>query len=64
MKQAFQAARQNVTIEILELELSDDTAWVRLVRRDSVNGDFLPPFEQLLSLRKAGRGWTLESIGR
>ena len=55
LRQAFQAGRQNVNIEILELDVSDDTARVRLVRRDSVNGDFLPPFKQLLSLRKTGR---------
>ena len=64
LRQAFQAGRQNVNIEILELDLSDDTARVRLVRRDTVNGDFLPPFKQLLSLRKTGGGWSIESIGR
>ena len=64
LRQAFQAGRQTVTIEILDLSVSDDMARVRLVRRDSINGDSLPQFEQLLSLRKGPGGWVVETIGR
>ncbi len=64
LRQAFKAAQQSVNIEILALELSDGLAQVRLVRRDLVNGDALPPFEQLLSLRKGPGGWGVETIGR
>jgi hypothetical protein len=64
LKQAFQAGRQDVNIEILELSVSDDLAAVRLRRRDSMNGTTLPPFEQALSLRKGPGGWVVETIGR
>ena len=66
LRRSFQAGRATIDIEILALSVSDDKkmAQVRLVRRDSINGDFLPPFEQLLSLRKGPGGWGVETIGR
>ncbi len=66
LRRSFQAGRATIDIEILALSVSDDKkmAQGRLVRRDSINGDFLPPFEQLLSLRKGPGGWGVETIGR
>jgi hypothetical protein len=64
LRQAFQAGKHDVNIEILDLSVSGNTARVRLVRRDGMNGNTLKPFEQVLSLRRQSAGWAVESIGR
>ena len=64
LRQAFQAGQQDVNIEFLDLSVSGNTARVRLVRRDGMNGNALKPFEQTLSLRRGPNGWAVESIGR
>jgi hypothetical protein len=46
------------------MNLSGDTARVRLVRRDAIDGKALKPFEQVLLLRRGPQGWAVESIGR
>ncbi len=64
LQQAFEAGQQDVNIEILDLSVSGNTARVRLVRRDTIDGNALKPFEQVLSLRRSPKGWAVESIGR
>jgi serine/threonine-protein kinase len=64
LRQAFEAGQHDVNIEILDVSVSGNTARVRLVRRDGMNGNALKPFQQVLSLRRGPSGWTVESIGR
>jgi hypothetical protein len=64
LRQAFEVGEQNVNIEIAAVEVSGNTARVRLVRRDTIGGKAIKPFEQALSLRRGPQGWTVESIGR
>ena len=64
LREAFEVGEQEVSIEITSVEVTGESARVRLVRRDTIGGKALRPFEQVLSLRRGPRGWTVESIGR
>ena len=64
LRQAFEVGEQDVDIKITAVEVSGDTAHVRLVRTDTIGGKAFKPREQVLSLRRGPQGWTVESIGR
>jgi len=64
LRQAFEVGEQDVNIEIVAVEASGAAAQVRLVRRDTIGGKAIKPFEQVLSLRRGSQGWMIESIGR
>jgi hypothetical protein len=64
LRQAFEVGEQDVNIDIATVEVTGDSARVRLVRRDTIAGRAIEPFEQVLSLRRGPRGWAVESIGR
>ena len=64
LRQAFEVGEQDVDIKITAVEVSGDTAHVRLVRTDTIGGKAFKPREQVLALRRGPQGWTVESIGR
>ncbi len=64
LKEAFEVGEQDVEIQITAVEVSGDSAQVHLVRRDTIGGNALAPFKQVLSLRRGPGGWQVESIGR
>jgi hypothetical protein len=64
LREAFQVGDQVVAIEITAVEVTGNSAHVRLVRTDTVGGQAFEPRAQLLSLQRGPRGWTIESIGR
>jgi hypothetical protein len=64
LKEAFEVGEQDVEIQITAVDVSGDRAEVRLVRHDTIGGNVLAPFKQVLSLRRGPGGWRVESIGR
>lgn len=64
LRQAFQGPPHEVNIQVNDVDLSGDSGRVRVVRRDRMNGNSLPPINQVLSVRKVSGRWVLESIGR
>jgi ketosteroid isomerase-like protein len=64
LRQAFEVGDQEVAIEITAVEVTGDTAHVRLVRSDTIGGKAIKPFAQVLALRRGPQGWRVESIGR
>jgi hypothetical protein len=55
---------QVVKITFLSIEVKEDQAVVKVMRRDTINGSIPGAFPQTFNMSKGRAGWVIDEIGR
>ncbi len=65
LQEAFRGIKaQQVTIQVLSVQITGTQATVKVSRRDQINGSPVNTFQQTFTLVKGPSGWTIKDIGR
>jgi len=64
-KKAFDSLQsQSIVITVQSVEVQGDTAFVRVSRRDTINGTIVSSFPQSFVLARSREDWSIREIGR